>query len=654
MRKSIFVVAAMIVGSYSQAQQDTTVKTLDDVVITANKYPNKTSLTGKVLTVVTREQIEKSGGKTLAQLLTEQAAVYINGANSNAGKDKSVFVRGARIDYSLITIDGVPLYDPSGIGSNFDIRNIPLDNIERIEILKGSQSTLYGSDAIAAVINIITRKSGNKKIGGYGNISYGSYNTFNAQAGLNGRNGKADYNISYTYFDTKGINEATDTTKNNPVKPDKDGYTQNSFYANLGIQLNDQSRIQPYLRYTDIRGGIDQGAFTDELDFSFSQKNLQAGFRNENKIGKLKLNLIYNYSNTERTYTDDSTLSQNGFAKYSYGKYKANEHFAEAYIFYPVSNLVKLTSGIDYRNSNTSQDYLSLSFFGPYKSSLGKDSLKQNQLGVYAALNLNTAKGFNAEIGGRYNHHSAYGSNFVFNINPSYLLNDQWKIFANLSSGYKTPTLYQLYSEYGNKQLKPESAITTEAGLQFFSRNRQTMARLTYFNRQVKEVIAFFYNASTFQSYYINQDKQKDNGLEAEAEFSIGKNTTLKLFYSYVDGEVTTRNGSKDTSYNNLIRRPKNSFGLNIGSRISKQFYVSANLNAFGKRYDISYDAFYNQVQVELKSYWLADLYAEYAFFNNKLKVFANLRNLFNEKYNEVYGYNTMRFNGYGGIRFNF
>ena len=140
MKKHFFVVAAVIISSSLNAQSqlrnggDTTSTSLDEVVLTANKYPNKTSLTGKVVTIITSEQLERSGGKDLSQLLTEQAGLFISGANSNAGKDKSVYLRGARVEHTLITIDGIPVYDPSGIGSNFDIRNLPLSNIERIEI----------------------------------------------------------------------------------------------------------------------------------------------------------------------------------------------------------------------------------------------------------------------------------------------------------------------------------------------------------------------------------------------------------------------------------------------------------------------------------------------------------------------------------------
>ena len=160
MKKKIFIAAAVLISSYAQAQDST--KLLDEVVITATKFPLKTSATGKVLNVITQEELQKAGGRDITQLITEKTGVYINGFNSNIGKDKSVYVRGANPAFTLITIDGIPVYDASGIGGNFDLRNMAIDNVERIEILKGSQSTLYGSDAIAGVMNIVLSKNVNQ------------------------------------------------------------------------------------------------------------------------------------------------------------------------------------------------------------------------------------------------------------------------------------------------------------------------------------------------------------------------------------------------------------------------------------------------------------------------------------------------------------
>jgi vitamin B12 transporter len=658
MKKHFFVLAAVIISSRLHAQlvpvlrEDSTVKNLDEVVMTANKYPNKTSLTGKVLVIVSKEQLEQSGGKDLSQILTEQAGIYIGGANSNPGKDKSIYLRGARVDHTLITIDGVPVYDPGGIGGNFDIRNIPVSTVERIEILKGSQSTLYGSDAIAGVINIITKKAGNKMVSASGMLGYGSYNSFRGSAGLSGKKDIVDYNINCSIHKTDGINEAA----SNSANADKDGYTQHSVNAGFGLQLTKNIRLQPYIGFTKINGDLDQGAFTDELDYTYHQKSFQAGIKNEFSLGKTKLNLLYNYNNIDREYTDDSVKSRNGFDIYSRGNYKGKEHFIDAYAHFILTKKLKLTTGIDFRSSLSDQDYLSISFYGPYSTKYSSDSLKQHQTGLYAALNFNSNTGFTIELGNRLNIHSEYGSHDVFNINPSYWINKQVKVFANFSSAYRTPSLYQLFSEYGNKNLKPESAITMEGGLQYFSPDKKFTGRAVGFSRDVKDVIFFYYNSSTFQSQYINQDKQKDHGAELEAAYSIGKNTTVKVFYTYVPGEITTRTGAgKDTAYFNLLRRPKNSFGINIRSRVNQHFFISSNLSAFGKRDDAYFDSqTFQTVKVTLKSYALWNIYAEYGFLKNKLKLFTDFSNILNSKYTEVSGFNTTGFTVNGGIRFNF
>ncbi|MBK8953240.1 MAG: TonB-dependent receptor [Chitinophagaceae bacterium] len=205
----------------------------------------------------------------------------------------------------------------------------------------------------------------------------------------------------------------------------------------------------------------------------------------------------------------------------------------DAYIHTPLNSLLKLTGGADFRVSESDQEYLSIGFFGPYKTVYSNDSLRQNQTGIYSALNLNTAAGFNAEAGARLNIHSEYGSHFVYNLNPSFLLRNRFKFFANISSGYKTPSLYQLFSEYGNKILKPESALTTEAGIQYYSADKKLSTRITGFSRNVKNIIIFFYDASTFRSQYINQDKQNDFGFEWEGVYSYGKTTLRSLLQFY-------------------------------------------------------------------------------------------------------------------------
>ncbi len=657
MTRRLLTLSALLMGMYVQAQDSTQSKALDEVVITATKYPKKTSETGKVITVITRAQLDRSAGKDLSQLLNEQTGISVNGANSNPGKDKSIYLRGAKADYTLIMIDGVPIYDATGSSSNFDFRLLPVDNIERIEILKGSQSTLYGSDAIAGVINIISRQGGgNKIISPFATATYGSYETRKINTGISGGGDLFNYNIGYTHYKTDGVSESTD--KNNTGIFDKDGYEQNSFMANLGFRIKNVAKITPYLRYSKYNGRLDYDAFTDDKDYSYNLKNLQAGIRNEFTLGQAKLNLLYNYTSTERNYFNDSLIKESIFDEYSKGFYKGKEHFVDAYVHVPIIPSLSFTGGVDYRNGitdvKTSAIYKyemgGVIYNSPDTSLINGDSAKQNQVGVYGAFAFSSKEGFNIEAGGRFNHHSVYGNNVVFNINPSFLINRQFKVFANISTAYKVPTLYQMYSEYQNPytKLDPEKAITYEGGIQYFSADNLVNARVAVFKRDVKDAIIFYANPNTFKYYYINQDKQKDWGFEIEPTINFKNKGQLILSYAYVDGKVTTKNGAKDTSYFNLLRRPKSIFGATINYHITKALFASAGVQSFGKRADLDFSTFPSSI-TNLKAYTLVNFYAEYQLIK-ALKLFIDVKNITNTSYVEVLGYNALGRNFNAGL----
>lgn len=635
-------------NSYMMAQEDSIpAKALDEVTITATKFPTKTLQTGKVLTIITNQQLARVGGKDLSQILHEQSGIYINGANSNAGKDKTIFLRGAKGEHTLITIDGVPVYDMSGVTSSFDIRSIPVENVERIEILKGSQSTLYGSDAIAGVINIIMKK-GTKKGSPALLLNYGSYNTFKANASINGKTGILDYQASYTYYKTDGINEATD--KNGNGNFDKDGSTQKSFMAGIGIAASKNIRINPYILISNFDGALDNGSFTDDKDYTQELKNFQAGVRNELSFGKIKLKLLYNYNRVRRNYFNDSLIKETPWDGYLKGFYKGGEHFADAYMNVPLSARFHLIGGVDYRTSSTSiqtsgiykYEFGGITYSDSYQTQLGKDSAKQKQTGVYGVVVYKSESAFTAELGGRLNNHSTYGSNFVFNFNPSYLIAKQIKIFGNISSAYRVPTLYQLYSEYRNTftDLQPEKGITYEAGVQYLNSNNIFNLRIALFKRNVTNGIAFYTDPVTYKSYYVNQDKQKDGGFEIEPSLNIGEKLQFVLSFSYVDGKITTPNATKDTSFFNLIRRPKHIFGTTINYQVTKKFFVSGNIRNFGKRTDLDFSAFPAKT-VSLPGYTLLDIYVDYRF-KCFVKLFASGRNLTNITYSEALGYNSL------------
>src|SRR5258705_9173746 len=158
-QKFLLIITTLLAGLSAIAQTDTSSKAMEPVIITANKLPQKQRTTGKVITLISKEEIEKSAGKSLAQLLNEQAGITINGALNNQGTNQSLFMRGASSGRTLILLDGIPIYDPSVINNEFDLNLISLANVECIEICRGAQSTIYGSDAVAGIVNIITTKA---------------------------------------------------------------------------------------------------------------------------------------------------------------------------------------------------------------------------------------------------------------------------------------------------------------------------------------------------------------------------------------------------------------------------------------------------------------------------------------------------------------
>jgi vitamin B12 transporter len=282
------------------------------------------------------------------------------------------------------------------------------------------------------------------------------------------------------------------------------------------------------------------------------------------------------------------------------------------------------------------------------------NGIRQNQLGIYAAANY-AHKAFNIEGGARFNHHSEYGSNYAGNINPSVFIKKRVKVFANASTGYKTPSLYQLFSVYGNQDLEPETSVNLEAGVQYYTKDQNSSVRLVYFNRHISDAIAFFFDPVTFESRYINQDEQKDYGFELEAGTTLARIIQIKAIYSYVNGEITTKQNGKDTSFFNLLRRPKSTINYFIGAQLTRQLYLSLQANCVGERKDVYFNPnTFAAEDITLKSYVLVNFYAEYGFSKNRLKLFADIRNIFDEQYSDIYGYNTPGINAYGGIRFRF
>ena len=265
----------------AQEVGDTSRRQLDQVVVTATKYPVKQSQTGKVVIVVTHEELEKAAGKPLGEVLSEQAGITVSGALNDPGTNQSIFIRGAGSGRALITVDGVPVNDPTQTDNSFDINLIPTSMIERIEISKGAQSTLYGSDAIAGVVNIITIKSDVKKpFNGKASFSGGNYGTYNGNAQVYGKlANQLTYNIRYNRDHSNGFSSAHDSAKTTtPAVPfSHDGYTGDLVAGNLAWNPIQALTVKGFLQYSHYTVDIDAAPFEAAQDYTSATKSLMAG-----------------------------------------------------------------------------------------------------------------------------------------------------------------------------------------------------------------------------------------------------------------------------------------------------------------------------------------------------------------------------------------
>jgi vitamin B12 transporter len=634
MKKKILIVAAFFIGSRLIAQtvpastEDSTSRIMDEVVITANKFPQKQSTTGKVLTVITREQIMQSAGKDLSQLLNEQTGIVVNGATSNQGTYKSLYLLGATTAYTLILLDGVPLNDPSNVGGTYDLRLLSLDNIERIEILKGSQSTLYGSNAVAGVINIISKKPQHTRPVFNGLLTYGSCNTFKGNANLNQKTKRFEYDINYVYNRTDGISEAKDTTDN--ANFDKDGFVQHAIQTVFGININDHFKLSPYYRFTQFKGNYDDGAFMDSRADHYTASLLNTGLNGHYiyKTGTLHFN--YGYDFTKRDYV--STFPE--FV--TRGKF----HQAEVYIDQRLAKNINMVGGLDYQSFSADNRDTINTMISPYVSFL---------LGI---------KDFHMEVAARFNHHNRFGNNFNYSLNPSYLINNSVKLFVNLSTGFRPPTLNEMLpSQYqlANFNLKAEKSLNIEGGFQTWLADKKLSLLATYFIRRLKNAIVYTTDPVTFNALYVNRDEQNDHGVEAELNYKPNNKFSFRISYDYVSGKGKQKiSAGKDTTFYNLIRRPKNNAHIFASYQINSHFLISSSLQITGNRIDNYFDPnTFTSLQVDMKSYMLWNVYAEYSFLNKKLNFFVDGKNLTNQKdYYEIYGYTVQGITVTSGFHF--
>jgi vitamin B12 transporter len=622
--------------SWSQPPQ-----TLEPIIVTATKLETPAREVASSVTVISEEDISTKQQTTVLDALRSVPAVDVV-RQGGAGQQTSIFMRGANSEHTLVLIDGIQVNDPISPARFFDFANLTTDNIDRIEVVRGPGSTLYGSDALGGVINIITKKGqGEPRL--TVSAEGGSYETHREKIGLSGGSEKLNYSLTASYLDSNGIGAASRKDGNS----ERDGYKNLSTSARIGLTPTDNFDLDFILRYIDAEADIDNsgGPAGDDPNFTLDSESLffrtQARLMLFNDLWEQKLG--FSLTDYDRTSKDDPDTARPFDSVRS--SYDSQQHKIDWQnnLFLHESNTV--TFGVEYEEEKGKSTYFSESVFGPYSSVYPEK--KTHTVGYYLQDQVKLWDRFFTTLGVRLDDHDEFGTHATYRIASAYIFpNAGTKVRASYGTGFRAPSLFQLYSlDFGgNPDLDPEESKGWDVGLeQTFWQDRLALS-LTYFENDFDDLIVS--NSLTGWTYE-NVDEAETKGIEFAVTCQPATDITLRASYTFTDTE------NKETG-KELLRRPRNKYSADLTYRFMERGNVNLNLLYVGERKD----TFFNNVtfasgRTELASYTVVNLAASF-MVTDKFRLFGRVDNLFDEEYEEVWGYDTAGISGYLGGEYTF
>jgi vitamin B12 transporter len=554
-------------------------------------------------------------------------------------------LRGAESNHTLVLIDGIEMNDPSSPGGAFDFADLQVDNIERIEILRGAQSAVYGSDAIGGVINIITKKGQGKpkfQASGEG----GSYDTFKVRGGVSGGTERVNYSLNASRLETSGFSAADRLLGNR----ERDGYKNSTVSARAGVQALDNLDFGWTMRFNEGKAEIDNcgGRGCDDPNNKNLAKELfTRGF------GHLKLfdglweqTLGMAYSRTDRRNVNNFD-PLNPFAS------KSNDLGEKIKVDWQnilhLHEANTLTLGIEDEEDSLSSGSTSGSADSSSATQIGQKTM--NTAGYYLEDQVRLFNRSFTTAGVRYDNNNRVGGRVTWRATQVFAIDEiGMRIKGSYGTGFKAPSLYQLFAppffdpfscpppssicQTGNPNLKPESSRSWDAGLEQSFWGDKFQLGASYFNNRFTDLIVFELGHG-----YKNIASATAEGVESFVEFKPMEDLTLRGNYTY----TRTNDASTDER---LFRRPTHKGSFDVRYRFLEKADVGLNILLVGDR---DFETFSTPPRKTLSGYVLVNLAAGYEV-NKHLKLFARVDNLFDKKYEEVLGYGTSGIAGYGGV----
>ncbi len=584
--------------------QDEVVETLSPVTITTTRTEQKTNLVSS--TVIKRADIERLQVNSVEEALRGIAGVNVTN-NGGLGKQTSVFMRGTNADHVLVLIDGVRVGSVTSGTTAF--QDLPISEIDTIEVVRGAKSSLYGSEAIGGVIHIHTRSGADSKAKPVFSASAGSHNHYRVSAGVSGKDEKSWYNVNLTHEQTQGFNSCDSGLKYGcfTVERDHDGFNNHSGSLRVGYKFSDRLLFEFNSLYANGYNEFDGSAQNQER---FSQQVIGGQI-------KFKATDFWNFTLKAGESRDRSKNKLNGVDKSSF-------------------NTARLS--VSAQNDFTLADNSILSLGYDYLSDAVKSSVK------YAEAQRDNHAGFvqyqgryqdhQLLLGGRFDHNQQFNNRITWNAGYGYHFLDAFDISASYATAYKAPTFNQLYYPgFGSATLSPERSKNYETSIS--GKQGWGQWAVNFYQVDIQDLIAF---DSTFIPKNISTARIR--GMDA--------NASTQLFGWNVQGNLSLldpRNRENGTNAGKLLpRRAQQTFRLDVDKRL-EDFSAGFSVRAEGRRFDDLANT------RRVGGFATLDLRAEYTLFK-QLTLQAKVNNILNKQYQTVAGYNTDDLNVFFTLRY--
>jgi vitamin B12 transporter len=645
----IILFAVFLLPVFIFAQKEIVQKTdtvgfyrLTDVVVSATKTPSNTfELANSISIVDSSEIINKNVLNTFDALKNEYGLSFSQQGNKSGVSN--IFIRGGNSSYTLVLIDGVEVNLPNDPSNFYNFFSLPADNISRVEVLRGPQSTLYGSDALSGVINIITTKGTGKPSFNF-SAEGGSYNTYKGAASSLGAIDKLNYSIALSRIKSDGFSQASEKYGNT----ERDGYQIDNISSVLGYDFTDNFKTNFVIRFNKSNSDLDQSLgspkFWDDPTYVFNQEEFFMR-------GQGRLNLINNSWNQKfgvtffrnvRKYSFDTSAAS---IYYSHSLYDGRKYKADWQNDFHLTENNLVTAGIEFEVEESSSEYYAFTYITPPDIGSVFPKKSANTFGVFLQDQIKLGNAFFATAGLRNDEHIKFGSAVTYRLAPAYIL---WatgtKIKATVGTGFKAPSLFYLYDPaYGNENLDPEKSFGWDAGIEQFFCHDGFSIGATYFFNKFSDMFGF--DPITYKT--ININKAETNGVEIFAKSSFVHGLDIKTNYTYTNAKDKSEN---TPDYNKkLVRRPAHKAGLFISYSFTSNTNANIEFIYVGSREEPDFVNYPSRII--MPDYLLVNLAAHYDVFSF-LRLNARIENLLDKQYEEIYGYGTPGFSIYGGLSF--